>query len=83
MLPSAEGLTKRFDALAEVDFDVDAGEVRVGTLHELRTAAGLLTGAQRQSVATTRSLLGRPRLVILDEPTAALGVAETVEVLTA
>ena len=47
----------------------------------VRTPVASLSGGQRQSVAIARSLLGSPKLVILDEPTAALGVAQTAEVL--
>jgi D-xylose transport system ATP-binding protein len=47
----------------------------------VRTPVASLSGGQRQTVAIARSLIGDPRIVILDEPTAALGVAQTAEVL--
>jgi D-xylose transport system ATP-binding protein len=53
----------------------------VRTLRSVRTEVGMLSGGQRQTVAIARAMLGEPRLVILDEPTAALGVAQTHQVL--
>ena len=40
-----------------------------------------LSGGQRQSVAVAKATMGEPKLVILDEPTAALGVPQTRQVL--
>ncbi len=70
--------------------DEDAMEARaretldglsVRTLRSVRTAVASLSGGQRQTVAIARAVLWNSKLVILDEPTAALGVAQTEQVL--
>jgi D-xylose transport system ATP-binding protein len=53
----------------------------VTTIRSVRQPVATLSGGQRQSVAVARAVLWNNRVVILDEPTAALGVAQTRQVL--
>jgi D-xylose transport system ATP-binding protein len=71
--------------LAEVEMERRALEVlnglRVTTIDSVRRRVATLSGGQRQSVAISRAVMWNSKLVILDEPTAALGVAQTAQVL--
>jgi len=53
----------------------------VTTIRSVRQTVATLSGGQRQSVAVARAVMWNSKLVILDEPTAALGVAQTEQVL--
>ncbi|QSB13691.1 sugar ABC transporter ATP-binding protein [Natronosporangium hydrolyticum] len=56
-------------------------KLSVRTLTSLRQPVASLSGGQRQTVAIAKAVLWDSRVVILDEPTAALGVAQTAQVL--
>jgi D-xylose transport system ATP-binding protein len=75
----------RFQRLREPPMEAKAIEtlagLRVTTIKSIRQAVATLSGGQRQSVAVARAVMWNSRLVILDEPTAALGVAQTEQVL--
>jgi D-xylose transport system ATP-binding protein len=53
----------------------------VRTIRSVRQVVASLSGGQRQTVAIAKSVLWKSKVVILDEPTAALGVAQTAQVL--
>jgi len=55
--------------------------LRVTTIKSIRQPVATLSGGQRQSVAVARAVMWNNRVVFLDEPTAALGVAQTRQVL--
>lgn len=71
--------------LDEVEMETRAEEalasLSVTTVKSVRQPVASLSGGQRQSVAVARAVMWNSKLVILDEPTAALGVAQTRQVL--
>src|SRR5581483_10148991 len=75
----------RFEVLSEPPMEARTREtlksLRVTTIGSIRQTVATLSGGQRQSVAVARAVMWNSKLVILDEPTAALGVAQTEQVL--
>lgn len=71
--------------LDEAAMEIRAAETLAGlavkTLSSVRQKVSSLSGGQRQTVAIAKAVLWNSKLVILDEPTAALGVAQTEQVL--
>ncbi len=71
--------------LDETPMELMAKETLAGlsvtSVRSIRQPVGSLSGGQRQSVAVARAVMGDARLVIMDEPTAALGVSQTAMVL--
>jgi D-xylose transport system ATP-binding protein len=74
-----------FFRLREPEMESRTAEVLRGlsvtTIRSIRQQVASLSGGQRQSVAIGRAVMWNSRIVILDEPTAALGVAQTRQVL--
>ena len=77
--------TVRHLTLAEEDMEKAAGStlssLAVTTVRSVRQLVASLSGGQRQSVAIAKAVLWNSKLVVMDEPTAALGVAQTAMVL--
>jgi D-xylose transport system ATP-binding protein len=75
----------RYGLLDEDSMELQAAEtlssLRVTTVRSIRQPVASLSGGQRQSVAVAKAVMWNSKLVLLDEPTAALGVVQTRSVL--
>jgi len=74
-----------FGILDEISMELTAKQtlkdLRVTTVRSIRQPVGSLSGGQRQAVAVAKAVMQEAKLVIMDEPTAALGVTQTELVL--
>jgi ABC-type sugar transport system ATPase subunit len=69
------------EATMEITARQTLEDLHVTTVRSIRQPVASLSGGQRQSVAVAKAVMSQAKLVILDEPTAALGVAQTAMVL--
>jgi ABC-type sugar transport system ATPase subunit len=75
----------KFGVLDEIQMELSTvrilKELAVTTVKSVRQLVGSLSGGQRQAVAVARAITRDSKLVIMDEPTAALGVSQTAQVI--
>jgi D-xylose transport system ATP-binding protein len=76
-----DGLRRLDETTMESRARSTLAELSVTTIRSVRQTVAGLSGGQRQSVAVAKAVMWNSRVVILDEPTAALGVAQTRQVL--
>ena len=77
--------TTKYEMLDEITMEKRTQEtlkdLSVSTVQSVRQLVGSLSGGQRQAIAVARAVMRDAKLVIMDEPTAALGVTQTAQVL--
>ena len=76
-----DGVRKLDETAMEARANETLKGLSVTTIRSVRQTVAGLSGGQRQSVAVAKAVMWNSKLVILDEPTAALGVAQTKQVL--
>ena len=76
-----DGVRKLDETAMEARAQETLRSLSVTTLRNVRQTVAGLSGGQRQSVAVAKAVMWNSKVVILDEPTAALGVAQTRQVL--
>ena len=84
-LAASLGERKRTGLLDEITMEQTAkrtlADLRVTTVRNIRQPVGSLSGGQRQAIAVAKAVMLDAKLVIMDEPTAALGLSQTTLVL--